>query len=322
MNIDDNNNNDDDNHQEENQNQNQIFNNVIIRRNSLYTEEEIIYSSKLTKITISFIILFLIKTFFAIFFHFSQNTEKFYYQQYSIINYNQYYRCITRYFINYGICHFVLEAFITYKMCYYFENMIGTLYTIIFIFISFIFISFINIGEIEMSKYINKFSNHRDNPDITYEGGLTPLFFTLYTFYFSFNGNSDKIFFVLIIIVIRANHSEYLLLLILIFFTPNSSIMGNISGILTSYILKIFRNCIFPRIIWIKEIENKLNLKKLFPLYRHITDENPIMKKILNEYDDNLISQIISIDENDNGQQMTELTLLSSENENANNNLV
>jgi membrane associated rhomboid family serine protease len=314
MNIDNNNNiNDDDNHQEENQNQ--FFNNEMVRRNSLYNEEEFIYSSKFTKITLSFLIILLIKIFFAIYFHFFQNTDKFYYQQYSILNYNQYYRCVTRYFISYGICHFLLEIFLTYKMCYFFENMIGTLYTIIFIFISFIFISFINIEIIELFKYINKISNHKDNPDLAYEGGLTPLFFTLYTFYFSFDGNSDKIFFLLIIIVIRANRSEYLLLLILMFFTPNASIFGNISGIITSYILKYCRNCILPRIIWIKEIENRLKLKKFYPFYRYITDENPIMKKILNEYDKNLISQIISVDTFENGQQMTELTLLSTEND-------
>ena len=37
--------------------------------------------------------------------------------------------------------------------------------------------------------------------------------------------------------------------------------------------------------------------------------------EILNEYDKNLISQIISVDTFDNGQQMTELTLLSTEND-------
>ncbi len=309
-----NNDNNNDNHQEENQNQ--FFNNENINESPLYNEEELNYSLKYTKITLSFIIILLIKTFFFIYFYYTHNSEKFFYQQYFIIKSNQYYRCITRFFINYGICHFILELFLAYKMCYYFENMLGTLFTIIFIFVSLIIISFVNLGVIELMKNINGLTNHKENLDIEYEGGLTPLLFTLYTFYFSFDGNSNKIFFFLIIFIVRAKHSEYLILLILMFFTPNSSVYGNISGILTSYILKYFKNLFLPRIIWIKEIEFILKLNKIFPFYRYITEENPIMKKILNEYDSNIIIQINSYDEMENGQQMTELTLLSTENDN------
>ena len=70
-----------------------------------------------------------------------------------------------------------------------------------------------------------------------------------------------------------------------------------------------FKRIFLPRIIWIKNIENKLRLNKFFPFYRHITDENPIMKKILNEFDKSKDG-----DDAENGQQMTELTLLSTEN--------
>ena len=50
-------------------------------------------------------------------------------------------------------------------------------------------------------------------------------------------------------------------------------------------------------------------MNKLFPLYRFINEENPIMKKILGEFD-----KYKEGDDNENGQQMTELTLLSTEN--------
>ena len=73
--------------------------------------------------------------------------------------------------------------------------------------------------------------------------------------------------------------------------------------------------------IWIKEIENKLYLYKLFPLYRYISEENPIMIKIINEFDINFaLNELNTSNDLDNGQQMTELTLLSSENENNNHN--
>ena len=311
MNINNNNNN-----QEENQNQ--FVDNGAINHNFLYNNEELNYASKYTRLTISFLIIFLIKLFFSIYFYTSHNTDKFLFHYSFIINYNQYYRCITRYFINYGFCHFFLEIIILFIMCYHFENMLGTLFTIFFIFISLILISFVNLGLLELTKYIFQYANHKNNLDIYYEGGFTPLLFTLYTFYFSFEGNNNKIFFLLIIFIVKAKHSEYLLVIILIFFTPNNSIFGNISGIFTAYLLKALRLLVLPRILWIKEIENILHLHKIFPLYRFINKANPIMYNILGEYDNNALSHLNNSDEIENGQQMTELTLLSSENGNIN----
>ena len=151
--------------------------------------------------------------------------------------------------------------------------------------------------------------NRIHNLDMNYEGGLTPLFFLLYTFYFSFEENNSKIFIILITFVVKTKGSEYLILLVLIFFTPNESVFGNISGIIIANILMTFKKIFLPRIIWIKSIENKFKLYRFFPLYRYLNEENPIMKKILSAYDKRK-----SEDDIDNGQQMTELTLLSSEN--------
>ena len=309
MNLDNNNN-----HQEENQNQ--FLNIEVINNNTLYNQEEFNYSLRYTKITLSFIIILFIKLIFIIYFKFFENSENFLYQQDIIIRYNQYYRCITRYFINFGFCHLIIELMISYILCFFYENMLGTLFTIIFILVSLILISLVNLGLIELTKYLFNVTNHKSNIENEYEGGLTPLFFTLYTFYFSFEGNSNKIFFFLFIFIVRAKHSEFLLFLILIFFTPNNSIYGNLSGILTAYFLKCFKKWLLPKIIWIKEIETILLLNKLFPLYRYISEENPIMKKIIYEFDIDSINELNLIGESENGQQMTELTLLSSENEN------
>ena len=313
MNLDNNNN-----HQEENQNQ--FLNIEVINNNSLYNQEEFNYSLRYTKITLSFIIILFIKLIFIIYFHFFENSDNFLYHQDIIISYNQYYRCITRYFINFGYCHLIIELILAYILFFLYENMIGTLFTIILIFVSFIIISIVNLGLIELTKFIFNITSHKSNIDNEYEGGLTPLFFTLYTFYFSFEGNSNKIFFFLFIFIVRAKHSEYLLFLILIFFTPNNSIYGNFSGILTAYFLKSLKKYLLPKIIWIKEIETVLFLYKLFPLYRYINEENPIMKKILYEFDIDSVNELNLIGELENGQQMTELTLLSSENENSNHN--
>ena len=308
-----------------NQNENdELLNN----NNALYIREELNYSLKYTKITTSFAIIFLLKIIYYIYFHFSKNEDKFFFEYYLIINYNQFYRCLTRYFISYGFCHLAFELYLTYIMCYYYENMLGTIMTITIIFVSIILISFVNIGLLHIVKTMFQLSNRNHSLDIINEGGMTPLFFTLYSFYFSFEGNSNKIFFLLIIFVIKAKHSEFLLILVLIFFTPNNTAYGNFSGIITAYILFKFRKYFLPRIIWIKEIENVFKLYKLFPLYRFITEDNPIMKKILIEFDSKILMYFEEFEELENGQQMTELTLLESQtdinnrNQNNNNNSV
>ena len=289
--------------------ENRLENNESNNNNSIYNNEELIYSKKYTKITLSFLFILLIKSFFYIYFLLYDNKDKFTFDYYLIINYRQYYRFITRYFITYGFAHFLLELYITYRLCFYYENMLGTLLTINLIFVTFIIISIIHLGIIFLLIYFYFILNRRHNLDIFYEGSLTPLFFLLYTLYFSFEENNDKIFLLFIIFIVRTKGSEYLILLVLMFFTPNESICGNISGIIGANILMKFRNILLPKIGWIKSIEDKLKLNKLFPLYRFINEENPIMKKILGEFD-----KYKEGDDNENGQQMTELTLLSTEN--------
>ena len=304
------------NNQEE-ENQAQLNNNEANNNNNytIYNNEEILYSKKYTKITLSFILIFLLKLFFYIYITYKENIDKYTFDIYLIINYNQYYRFITRYFISYGLAHFLLELYFTYRLCYYFENMLGTLFTLVLIFISLILISLIHIIIIQIIIYLYK---NADKAHFLYdnsEGGLTPLFFLLYTFYFSFEENNNKIFILLIIFVVRAKNSEYLLLLVLIFFTPNESIYGNISGIVIAKFLMIFKKIFLPKIIWIKHFEKEFKLNKCFPVFRYINEENPIMKKILDEFDKNKNGN-----DEENGQKMTELTLLSTENEENNEN--
>lgn len=299
----------------EQENQNRLENDEVNNNNTLYNNEEFIYIKKYTKITLSFIIIFVLKLFFNIYIIYNDNLDKFQFDYHFIINYNQYYRFITRFFISYGFAHFFLESFIIYRLCFYFENMLGTLLTLNLLLISFILISLVQICVIYSMIYLLKILKRNYNFDGYSEGGFTPVFFLLYTFYFSFEGNSHKIFFLLIIFVVKARNSEYLLLFILIFFTPNETFYGNLSGIIAANILMIIKKIILPRIIWIKHFETQIKLNTLFPLYRYINEENPIMQKILGEYDKNSKK-----DESDNGQQMTELTLLSNENEENNEN--
>jgi membrane associated rhomboid family serine protease len=297
------------------ENGNLLNNNEANNNNTLYNNEEYTYSQKYTKITLSFILMFLLKFLSSLYITYNDNIDKFAFDFHFIINYNQYYRLITRFFISHGFAHFLLELYLLYKFCFYFENMLGTLFTINLLFISFILISAIELGILHMMIYLIKILERNNNLDIYYEGGFTPVLFFLYSFYFCFEGNNSTIFFLLIIFIVKARNSEFLFLLILLFFTPNETFLGNLSGIIAANILMKLKIIFLPRIIWIKHFETQFKFNKLFPLYRYINEENPIMKKILREYDKSRKKY-----DTDNRQQMTELTLLSNENEENNDN--
>ena len=181
----------------EQENQNRLENDEVNNNNTLYNNEEFIYIKKYTKITLSFIIIFVLKLFFNIYIIYNDNLDKFQFDYHFIINYNQYYRFITRFFISYGFAHFFLESFIIYRLCFYFENMLGTLLALNLLLISFILISLVQICVIYSMIYLLKILKRNYNFDGYSEGGFTPVFFLLYTFYFSFEGNSHKIFFCL-----------------------------------------------------------------------------------------------------------------------------
>ena len=146
--------------------------------------------------------------------------------------------------------------------------MLGTLLTLSIIFVSFILISLVHLLMMKLLIYLFFLMNRRHNLDISYEGGLTPLFFLLYTFYFDFDENNNKIFLFFLIFLVRSRGSEYFILLLLIFFTPNESICGNISGIITAHILMICKKIFLPRISWIKNIGSLFKLNTVFPFYR------------------------------------------------------
>ena len=118
-------------------------------------------------------------------------------------------------------------------------------------------------------------------------------------FFFSFDGNSCQFYLIFFSFIFKIKNSERILLSVIFFLTPNESPYGNLSGILAAYILKYSKNYILPKIIWVKEIENIFLLYKLFPLYRYITENSPLMKKILFKYDSDSLDQINSQNEMD-----------------------
>ena len=291
--------------------------NVIDR--SLYSEEEQHYSLQYPKVTISFILIFIISIYLKLYscYYSHIRTENYVYQYISIISHNQYYRFISRYFIHFGNCHLFLELYLAYKLLYYFENQFGTLITINYINLSMIIISLINLFLLLFTKFSLAFLLFKNNYiNLYYEGGLTPLLLSLYSFYFIFDKNNNKILSLFRIIIIKGNNSSFLFVFLLYFFTPNNSVLGNISGILSSYLIYEIRGIILPKVKWIQDLEKSLQSRIIFSIYRNLTNDSPIMKKIMDEYDIGNLSDLENGYKsfNENTLQMFELRDMNNDN--------
>ena len=225
-----------------NQNNNQDLNNIIVK------------SSK--NITISFLIFLIIN---IIIYLYSKiipiKIYKYVFQYLPIIESYQFYRVITRYFIHFGIFHLLLELSALFYLCNIFENSFGTLLTLSIIFLSMILDSFIQLLIIPTFAMFlrGRFSILYN---FFYEGGLTPILFTLVTYSSLYHKNRNQIISFETLFIFRAKYLYLYLLGALYFFTPNRTFYGNISGIIGAFILKNYSKYLLPRIKWIKEIED------------------------------------------------------------------
>ena len=271
----------------ENINNQQRYNN----NNSINIQNILI---KFSDMSISFLIFFVINI--IIYFYskiYPIETSKYIFQYISIIEKNQYYRVITRYFIHFGFFHLSLELTILFYLCKFSENMLGTLLSLSLISVSMILVSLIHLIIIPIISFI---VNGRFPLllNLLYEGGLTPILFALLT-YFSFFHHRDEEVTLEFIMVIKLKYSFILLLLILYAFTPNRTFLGNVSGIIGGIILKKYPKYFLPKVKWIKEMEEKYSLNKIKFLYKYINLNNSKMKDILKEFDEDSMNDIINI---------------------------
>ena len=249
--------------------------------------------TKFPDITISYLFFLIINIVLLIYSQiFPIETSTFIFQYRPIVSKLQLYRIITRYFIHFGFAHFILEQISFFYISKYFENKFGTLLTLSIIFISMILDSIIHIILI---PFFTLFLSYRVSIilDHSYEGGLTPVLFTLVTYFSLFEKNRNERFFFENFFLLRVKYSYVYLLGILYFFTPNRSFYGNISGILGGFILKQFRKVLLPKIIWIYDFELCIGLNRIKILYRKLNINNKQMRKMLREFDRDSINEII-----------------------------
>ena len=247
---------------------------------------------KYPDITISFLLFFFINIIFYIISYFLDiELSTFIFQYRPIVSKCQYYRIISRYFIHFGFAHFILEEISFFYLCKYYENKFGTLLTLSIILISMIINSVINIIIIPI---FSLFLSYRVSIilDHSYEGGLTPILFTMITYISLFEKNRQERILFDNFFLLRMKYSYIYLLGILYFFTPNRSFYGNISGIIGGFCLKNFRNIFLPKLVWIYDIEEKCCFSQVKYLYKKININSNEMRHMLKEYDRDSVDDI------------------------------
>ena len=244
-------------------------------------------------ITISFLLFFTINIFLLIYSQiFPIEHSNFIFQYRPIVSKYQIYRIVSRYFIHFGFAHLILEQLFFFHLCKYFENKFGTLLTLSIIFVSMLIDSIINIILIPIFTI---FLSYRVAIilDHTYEGGLTPVIFTMVTLFSLFEKHRNDRLLLENFFFLRMKYSYIYLLGILYFFTPNKSFYGNISGIFGGFLLKKFRKILLPKLIWIYDFEEKYGLNKIQNLYKKINLDNSEMGNMLRKYDGDSLAEII-----------------------------
>ena len=248
---------------------------------------------KYKNITISFSLFFVINYFLLIYsVIYPIEKSNFIFQYRPVVSKYQLYRIISRYFIHFGFAHLILEQISLFYLCKYFENKFGTLLTLSIIFTSMILDSIINIFLIPI---FSMFLSYRVSIilDHSYEGGLTPVLFTMVTYFSLFKKNRHERFFLENFFLLRVKYSFIYLLGILYFFTPNRSFYGNVSGIFGGFIIKKYRKILLPKLTWIYEFEEKYSLNKIRSLYRKININDNEMRIMLREFDRDSFDDII-----------------------------
>ena len=297
-----------------NNNINNIRNNNQNNINNNNEEQENVFLSKYKIFTLSFILICISYLIFWCYSYYTNLEQyKYVFELYSIIKHNQYYRCITRYLIHFGFGHLLIELVISLYILYLFENVFGTISTLFFIISSSIICSLFQIILSLILFNLYYYFNVFDIISLHYEGGLSPILFALNTFLCSFdvgylNENNFPIY-----IYMKAHFSSIYALFILAFLTPNKSFIGNLSGILTGYLIKLLKVVFLPDVALIIKFENFFGLNKEGSFYRYITSENIFMKKIFYQenYEQN---EEEKKNENDNSEN-------NNNNENPNNDL-
>ena len=175
-----------------------------------------------------------------------------------IINKYQYYRIITNHFYHIGVFHYLTNMIFLYFVTKYLENEIGSVYTIIVAIHSMMLVSSMYLLMMYLLKKLLQLSMY----NFSSQSGFSCVCFTFDLFYFLLKKNNDKII-SLFFFGIKGVHSSFLIIFLFQMLTPNSSVIGHLSGLIAA--LSIYKGFVFisfPRMEWVDEAEKILGLNQ------------------------------------------------------------
>ena len=175
-----------------------------------------------------------------------------------ILNKYQYYRIITNHFYHIGVFHYMTNMIFLYFVTKYLENEIGSVYTILIAIHSMMLVSSMYLLMMYLLKKLLQLSMY----NFSSQNGFSCVCFTFDLFYFLLKRNNDKII-SLFFFGIKGVHSSFLIIFLFQMLTPNSSVIGHISGLIAALcIYKGFAFVSFPRFEWVDEAEKILGLNQ------------------------------------------------------------
>ena len=240
------------------ENDNNNINNINLINNqndlNIQLNEQEIYNHK---ITFSFFLFFVINTlgFIHSFFK-SYDIKNYSLILWPFIRKKQLYRIFSNHFYHHGIFDYLTNMIGTFYITKYLEKEIGTIFIIIISIHSIILTSIFYLISVFFLKFMLRLPIY----NFFEQCGFSSIFFTLYFSYFLLGKNYERKI-NLLFIVVRGLYSTYLLMFLIQILTPNASLIGNLCGTLSAYIM--FRICkfiTFPKFEWVKDFESFFTL--------------------------------------------------------------
>jgi len=200
-----------------------------------------------------------------------------------IANKAQYYRMITSHFYHFGFFDYLTTMIGLFFATKYLEPEIGSIYTILIVFHGIIITSLFYLITMWLFKTILRFLEY----NFIYQSGFSSIDFCLYLSYFLLKKNYRRNI-SLSFIDLRGIHSVYFVILIFQLITPSASIILNLCGTLSAFIIfKICKYFTLPRNYWINETEKILGLSgnknccfKSFLGYYSISENETILNNV------------------------------------------
>lgn len=272
---------------------------------------------KLITVSFSFFVLFLITMSTYIYSKmYSVDRSLYGISLWPVVNKYQFYRIITHYFFYYGFFHMFVNLFFLLFITRAIERLIGTTYAVFFILQTLLLTSVIYLFIMVFLKYLFRILPYPSNFNFNTEIGISPLIFSIYAYYFSFGKNSEKTINILFIVEIRAKYSPLIFVIFIFLLTPNTSIFGHLSGIISAYCIKyIIGKYTMPSNDSVKEFEEKFCCFRTETFCISIIDRSEefyqLIKEIEKNYKDETKEEIIERNENSGrgGQEMEEIPI-------------